>query len=330
MTVINTTLRINMTGNGADPERQSARYRGALELASFADANGFALVNLEEHHCAEVGWLPAPLLLAGMVLGRTERIQVRICALLITLYDPIRLAEELAILDLVGRGRLLCVLGQGYRPLEFHAMDKDWEGRGDNTDFIIETLFKAWSGEPFEYRGQTVRVSPTPFTRPHPPLLYGGMSRAAAKRAVRFRLPFFPPAAMPELEAFYLEEAQRHGFAGVASSPGNAASLLFIDNDPDRAWAELGGYFLNEAIEYSSWRAAGVNRPYEAAPLTAQLLRAQGRYEIITPAECRARAQAAGPEYSPILHPLCGGIPLERAWQCMELYADAVLKPLRG
>lgn len=342
MTRINTTLRINMTGHSVDPQREAERYGAALDMAEYADREGFALVNLEEHHCAEIGWLPAPLVMAGAVVGRTQRIQIRICALLITLYDPVRLAENITVLDLMSRGRVLCVLGQGYRPIEFHALDKDWERRGENTDFILETLLKAWSGEPFEYRGQRIRVTPMPYSRPHPPLQYGGMSRAAARRAARFGLPFYPPAPMPELEKEYQAELQRLGTKGYAASPGPEASLLFIDENPERAWEELGPYLLSEAREYSSWRREGVERPYEAgaaAPvsdsmvsesITLAQLRAQKRYEIITPRECRQRIQAAGARYDPILHPLCGGIPVERAWRSLELYVEQVLKPERA
>jgi len=333
MTTIHTTLRINMTGHSADPAAESARYGAALDMAEFADRQGFALVNLEEHHCAEVGWLPAPLVLAGAVVARTQNIQVRVCALLVTLYDPIRLAENLAVLDLVSRGRVLCVLGQGYRPIEFHALDKNWQRRGEHTDFIIETLLQAWRGQPFDYRGQQIRVTPMPYSRPHPPLWYGGMSTAAAKRAARFGLPFYPPAPMPELEEVYRAELRRLGKQGHTESPGNDASLLFIDENPERAWEEIGPYLLNEAREYSSWRREGVERPYEAeAPdsITLEQLRRQKRYEIITPRECRQRIRAAGARYNPILHPLCGGIPVERAWRSLELYAEQVLKPERG
>jgi len=180
-----TTLRINMTGPAPAGETEGERYRAAIEMAAFADRHGFSIVNLEEHHCAEVGWLSSPLVLAGAVAARTERIRIRVCALLVTLYDPIRLAEDIAILDLASNGRVSVVAGQGYRPIEYHALDRDWARRGENTDFILQTLLQAWRGEPFEYRGRMVRVTPVPQTRPFPPLAYGGMSarRRGAPRA---------------------------------------------------------------------------------------------------------------------------------------------------
>ncbi len=175
---VSTALRLNMTGLCDDPKVESKRYRAAIEMAAFADQHGFSVVSVEEHHCAENGWLPSPLILAAMIAARTERIAVNVTALLIPLYDPIKLAEDIAVLDLASGGRFSFVAGMGYRPLEFAALDKDWDERGRRMDHVLETLFKAWSGEPFEYNGATIRVTPTPLTRPHPPFAIGGMTKA--------------------------------------------------------------------------------------------------------------------------------------------------------
>ena len=321
-----TTLRINMTGPAPAGETQGERYRAAIEMAAFADRHGFSIVNLEEHHCAEVGWLSSPLVLAEAIAARTERVRIRVCALLVTLYDPIRLAEDIAILDLASNGRVSIVAGQGYRPIEYHALDRDWARRGENTDFILQTLLQAWQGEPFEYRGRTVRVSPVPQTRPFPPLAYGGMSAAAARRAARFGLPYYPPAHLPELVAIYEQELARHGKTGHVDWPREGTSLVFLDEDPERAWQEIGPYLLAEAAEYGSWGREGVERPFASADLTLERLREQRLYEILTPAECLARIRAADGDYAVILHPLAGGVPLARAWNCLRLYVERVLQ----
>jgi alkanesulfonate monooxygenase SsuD/methylene tetrahydromethanopterin reductase-like flavin-dependent oxidoreductase (luciferase family) len=323
-----TALRINMTGHADDPAIESARYRAAVEMAGFAEANGFAVVSVEEHHVAENGWLPSPLTLAGAIIGRTDTIAVNCTALLITLYDPIRLAEDIAVLDLTSGGRFSFVAGLGYRPEEYAALDKDWDARGKQMDHTLETLLKAWSGEPFEYNGYSIRVTPVPVSKPHPPFAIGGMSKAAARRAARFGLPFFPPMEMPELGAYYESELERHGKQGVVFYPAEENSMLFIDEDPERAWHELAPYFLRETQEYSDWKREGVPRPGEQPVLSIDDLRNQKRYEILTPDECIARIQDNGPAFTSCLHPLCGGIPIDRAWQGLELYANKVLSAL--
>lgn len=320
-----TAMRLNMTGHNEDAKIESGRYRAALEMASYAEEKGFAVVSVEEHHVAENGWLPSPLTLAAAIIGRTDRISVNCTALLVTLYDPIRLAEDIAVLDLMSGGRFSFVAGLGYRPEEYAALDKDWAKRGQAMDHVLETLFKAWSGETFEYNGERIRVTPQPLSPAGPPFAVGGMSKAAARRAARFGIPFYPPMEMPELGAFYLEECERYGRKGFVAYPAEENSMIFIDDDPERAWHELTPYFLRECREYSAWKLDGVPRPGEQAVETIEDLKAAKRYEILTPDECVERIRTAGPDFTPCVHPLCGGIPVERAWQGLELFVTRVL-----
>jgi len=326
---LNAALRINMTGLCEDPAEESTRYRAALDMAEYAEERGFGAVNMEEHHCADNGWLPAPLTIAAMVIARTKQIRVSVAALLVTLYDPVRLAEDIAILDLVSGGRFSFVAGLGYRPIEYHATGKRWEDRGALMDECIDTLLKAWTGEPFEYRGETVRVTPVPMSRPHPLFFVGGMSEVAAKRAARYGLPFYPPMDRPDLKVVYEAELERLGKQGFYYSPGPGNSMLVVDEDPDTAWEELGPYFLRELAEYSSWKLDGVPRPSEEDVRTIDEMKRQGRFEILTPADARKRFEGKGEQIA-VLHPLAGGVPIERAWRSLRLFCDEVLDPLRS
>jgi alkanesulfonate monooxygenase SsuD/methylene tetrahydromethanopterin reductase-like flavin-dependent oxidoreductase (luciferase family) len=321
---VTTALRINMTGMSDDPVEESRRYRAALDMAAHAEDSGFDIVNLEEHHCAENGWLPSPLTLAAMIIARTERIRVTVTALLVTLYDPVRLAEDIAILDLVSQGRFSFVAGLGYRPVEYHATGRSWEDRGRLMDETIETLLTAWKGEPFAYRGQTIRVTPRPMSQPHPFFFIGGMSAVAARRAARFGLPFHPPMRQPELEAIYHAELKRVGKQGFVYSPGDDNSMLVIEDDPEAAWKDLAPYFLRELREYGEWKQDGIPRPSEEDVSTEADLREQKRFEILTPRECieRYRARASS---TAVLHPLAGGIPIDRAWASFRRFTDEVL-----
>jgi alkanesulfonate monooxygenase SsuD/methylene tetrahydromethanopterin reductase-like flavin-dependent oxidoreductase (luciferase family) len=317
-----------MTGLCEDPADEAKRYQAALDMAVFAEEHDFAAVNMEEHHCAENGWLPAPLTIAAMVIAKTQRIRVSVAALLVTLYDPIRLAEDIAVLDLVSNGRFSFVAGLGYRPLEYHATGMCWEDRGKLMETCVETLLKAWTGEPFEYKGQTIRVTPVPMSRPHPLFFIGGMSVVAAKRAARFSLPFYPPMERPDLREVYEAELKRLGNTGFYYGPGDGNAMLFIDEHPEEAWEELAPYFLRELSEYSSWKQDGVPRPGEEAVHTIDDLKRQKRFEILTPEQARTR-YASGEGNIAVVHPLAGGIPLDRAWHRLRLFCDEVLLPLR-
>lgn len=327
MATVNSNLRINMTGAEADPDARSLRYRTAIDMAEYADRHGFAHINLEEHHVAATGWLPSPLVMAGAIAARTERANIGVLALLVSLYDPVRLAEDIAVVDLLSGGRFSFIAGLGYRELEFHVTNKPFEQRGEWMDHVLETLLKAWGDQPFDYRGRTVSVTPKPCSRPHPPFLVGGMSRPAARRAARLGLPFAPPVHMPELEAYYYQQLASHGKQGYVYAPPGDLSVLFIDEDPERAWRDLGDHFLTEAREYGSWHDDHMDRPLEFGGDTIEALRENRTYEIITPAECLQRHRQR-PDMFAVIHPLVGGMPLERGWRCLELYAEKVLAPL--
>ena len=324
---VNSNLRLNLTGTESDPNARALRYQTAIDMAEFADQNGFASVNVEEHHCAENGWLPSPLTMAAAIAAKTGQVRIGVMALLVSLYDPIRLAEDIAVIDILSRGRLNFIAGLGYREIEFHAMNKPFDTRGKWMDHVLETLLAAWGDEPFEYNGKTINVTPKPYSRPHPMFLVGGMSRPAARRAARLGLPFAPPIADPELEAYYGEQLAAHGKEGFTYSPPADFSVLFIDENPDQAWEELGHHFLNETLEYSSWKTEGLKRPLEFSSDSVESLREEKRYEIITPQECLER-HTSRPDFFATLHPLIGGMPLDRAWNCLKLYTDQVLGEL--
>ena len=183
-------------------------YRICLEQCAWADQHGVGdVVVLSEHHAMDDGFLPAPFTMAAAVAGRTERLLISIAAALLPLHDPIRLAEQLAVLDLASGGRVSFTAGAGYAYHEFEMAGIDRKQRGKLLEEYVEVMRTAWTGEEFEWRGRTVRVTPTPKTRPHPLIFIGGSSEAAARRAARLKLPFFPALGderLVGLSAFHL------------------------------------------------------------------------------------------------------------------------------
>ena len=302
----------------------SARYQAALDMAELGDRNGFLAVTLDEHHGAEDGWMPVPLLLAGMIAARTKHCGLVLQALLLPLHDPLRVAEDLIALDLVSGGRLAVTLGLGYRPSEYAAHGKDWSKRGALMDECVAALLQAWRGEEVDRGGTPVRVTPRPLT-PDPPLRIGGSNRVSARRAARFGLPFAPPASMPELAAYYESLCADDGTTPILESPPEHVSMVFVADDPDRAWQELGVHLLHEATTYAAWQTPDIRSSVHSYAATVDDLRAEGIYEILSPADCRARVAEQGPQATFVLHPLCGGMPLDAAWSCMHLFIDEVV-----
>ncbi|MGW0993008.1 LLM class flavin-dependent oxidoreductase [Streptomyces sp. NPDC002523] len=318
-----TVVRFNLVEPGATRTSLAARYRAAVEMAAYADAHGVTTVQTEEHHGVGNNWLPSPFAFAGAVFGATRDIAVTVSAVIGPLHDPLRLAEEIAVLDLLSGGRLVTVAGIGYRPEEYALFDVDWKRRGRLQDELLATLLAAWTGEEFTYRGRTVRVTPRPYTDPHPLLLVGGSSKAAARRAARLGLPFFPSAHLPELEAYYKEQLTAHGTEGWVMMPAAETPLLHITEDPDRTWARYGEHFLHEARMYASWQSEQIRSAVKSAATTVEELRAEGVYRILTPQECVAQGLD-----NLVLHPLAGGMPLEEGWRSLRLFAERVLPEL--
>ena len=119
--MVMSAARFNCIQPGLEPAEMGARYRAFVDMAGYAEENGFAMLTLEEHHGADNGWSPSPLIMAGLIFGRTTTIGVNISALLLPLHDPLRVAEDIAVLDNASGGRLTTILGIGYRPSEYAA-----------------------------------------------------------------------------------------------------------------------------------------------------------------------------------------------------------------
>jgi alkanesulfonate monooxygenase SsuD/methylene tetrahydromethanopterin reductase-like flavin-dependent oxidoreductase (luciferase family) len=319
-------IRFDMRSPGMDPPTAHRQYRAALEMASWADDRGFDMLVLSEHHGSDDGYLPSPLVMAGAFAGCTARIPMNVAALLVPLHDPIRLAEDIAVLDLVSGGRISIVAGLGYRPIEYTMFDREWKRRGKRMDENLEVMFKAWTGEPFEHNGETVQVTPKPLQQP-PMVMIGGSGEAAARRAARFGLGFFPPIGDDHLVEVYHQECERLGKAPglvLAPSPRQPGTLV-VAEDPDRAWQEVGPYLLHDAMVYNSWQTADIRSSVKSGATTIDELRAEGVYQILTPDECVAIADELGPFGALTHHPLCGGTPAELAWPSLELFVDKVL-----
>jgi alkanesulfonate monooxygenase SsuD/methylene tetrahydromethanopterin reductase-like flavin-dependent oxidoreductase (luciferase family) len=260
--------------------------------------------------------------------ARTTRIHFGISALLAPLYDPVKLAEDLAVLDLLSRGRVTATLGMGYRREEYAMFGRRYEERGKLLDEWLEVLLRAWRGERFTWQGRTVEVTPRPFTQPHPPIFVGGQSRKGALRAARFGLGYQPASNDPEAERLYREECARRGTTPVLRPPGTG-EMIWVSRDPGRTWEEIGEHLLYEARVYSSWQpATQQSSTVHSRAASVDALRREGLYRVLTPEQCLARAKEQGPYAAFVLYPLCGGTPPELAWASVRLYADEVLAKL--
>lgn len=322
----NLILRFDMRSPefGAAPRKL---YAAALEMAEWADARGYAEIMLSEHHGQEDAYLPSPLTMAAAIAARTRRARIRISALVLPLHDPLRVAEDVAVVDQLSGGRIELVLVGGFVPSEFEMFDRDLTKRARHVSEGVETLKQAWTGEAFLHAGREVRVRPRPLQEPHPPLLLGGSSEPAARRAARIADGFVP--IVPELYPVY-EEACRQLGKTPAADRVLGPPFLHVCRDPDATWSMIAPHALHETNSYSRWYSeAGITGPYQPIE-DADALRASGGYQLLTPEDCVDRLRELGEDAWIFVHPLMAGLDPQLGWESMQLLHDEVLPALRA
>lgn len=299
------------------------RYHAAIEMAEWADQRGAVSIAFSEHHGSEDGYLPSPLSLAAATAARTSNAMIMIAALIAPFYDPLRLAEDVAVIDQISRGRLNLILAGGYATHEFEMFGVPPAERGARLEEVVRTLRAAWSGEPFEYRGRTVRVQPTPAQEGGPKIVLGGSSRPAAVRAARIGDGFIP--SDPACWEHYRQECLALGKPDPGAGFAQTADVVVLAEDPEAAWPVLGPYFMHESNAYGAWAAMAGDTRYQ--PVTdLDEVRALGQYRILTPDELRAELEAAGDLPIAKLHPMVGGIPPKLAWEHLHLFEESFLR----
>jgi alkanesulfonate monooxygenase SsuD/methylene tetrahydromethanopterin reductase-like flavin-dependent oxidoreductase (luciferase family) len=300
------------------------RYGAALDMCEWADERGAAFIVVSEHHGSDDAYLPSPVVMAAAIGARTRNASIGIAALIAPFHDPLRLAEDTAVADLVCGGRLNLTIAGGYLPAEFDMFGVDPAERPARVRETVATLKAAWTGEPFEFRGRTVRVLPTPAQPGGPAIILGGTSEAAARRAARIADGFLP--SEPTCWEHYRDECLKLGKPDPGPGMTGHGDTVILAEDPDAAWQELGSFLLHETNAYGAWQAtAGITATTYRPADDVDALRAAGQYRILTPDEWHEELDAAGDAAFALLHPMVGGIPPELAWRHLRLFEDSFL-----
>ena len=298
-------------------------YAAALDMAAWAESRGCLSAVLCEHHASDDGYLPSPMILASAMAARTTTLPITIAVVLLPLYDPIRLAEEMAVLDIISKGRVSYIAAIGYRPVEYEQYGVDFHTRGKVADEKLALLLQAKRGEPFDHDGRHIHVTPAPVTPGGPMVAWGGGSVAAARRAGRFGIGFLAQGGGPELQDAYEQAARDAGHEPSMCyvPPADAATTVFVAEDVDRAWDELGPYLMHDVRTYASWNEGNDTTASLSFVSTAEELRAENRSHRILGHEEAVEFVRAGQPLQ--LHPLIGGLPPDIAWRYLEAAAKA-------
>jgi alkanesulfonate monooxygenase SsuD/methylene tetrahydromethanopterin reductase-like flavin-dependent oxidoreductase (luciferase family) len=167
-------------------------FEEGVEQIQYSEELGFDYCLIAEHHFTNYGNSPAPLLQALHIGQRTRRIRIGTAAVVLPVWQPLRLAEEIAVLDNLIDGRFMCGVGRGYQAYEMSGFGGDVGESRQRFNETLDVLIKAWtSTESFTYEGETVSIPepitvfPKPLQKPYPPLLLAGTSAESMRLAAR-------------------------------------------------------------------------------------------------------------------------------------------------
>ena len=242
----------------ADARPVADLYREAVEYGVLAERAGLDSYWTSEHHFLDDSYLSAQLPVLAAVAARTERIRLGTGVLLAPLFDPLRLAEDAATVDLLSGGRLVLGLGIGWRDEEFEGFGIPQRARAARLEGTIAVLRQAWGdglvtgdGRVFGYPAPGLNVTPKPVRGAATPIWIGAGAEPAVRRAGRIADGYLgsaaSAAAMTERAAWIRNEA-----AAVGRDPAAIEiavhRMAFAWRDGD-AWDRVG-----EAARYMSWK----------------------------------------------------------------------------
>lgn len=318
------SVRFDMRVPGKSSAEIADQYQAAVEMARWMDEQGGFSIAVSEHHASEDGYIPAPLMLATSMATVTRRISIMVAATLLPLYEPVRLASEMVVVDYISRGRVAYVLAIGYRPEEYELFGLDYSKRGAIADEKLQKLL-ATLDQSFSREGMP-RVTPPPFSSRRPTIFWGGGSKPAARRAGRSGLGFLAQNSAPGLEEAYQQACRDAGFEpGLCMiPPADKPGVVFVADDIDKGWEEVGPYLLADATSYAEWnKKAGMDATVISHQKTVEALREEGgNYRIVNVEGAVELMKQWG---SLPLHPLCGGCPPDVAWPYLRRIAEEVM-----
>ncbi len=233
-----------------DPQKGAAEYDSYLDQLVHAEALGFDVIAVNEHHQTAYGMMPAPNLIASALIQRTKTVKIAILGRALPLVNnPINIAEEFAMLDVLSKGRIIAGFVRGIGA-EYHSTGVNPALSHERFHEAHDLIVKAWTTPgPFEFEGdhyrfRYVNLWPRPYQAPHPPVWIPSMGSretivwaSAPERKYPFLVTFSSEAAVVRYLNMYKEAAQAHGYVASGDQLGWAVPLYVAETD-ERARAE--------------------------------------------------------------------------------------------
>jgi alkanesulfonate monooxygenase SsuD/methylene tetrahydromethanopterin reductase-like flavin-dependent oxidoreductase (luciferase family) len=311
-------------------------YADRLEMVRQYDKLGFYSYHLAEHHGTPLGIAPSPGIFLSAVAAHTRRLRFGPLVYLLPLYHPIRLAEEIVMLDQLSLGRFDCGIGRGASPLEAMLFGADHGVAEEIFNESLEILKQAFTRQQVDFEGKHFQFHDVPFEvapyqRPHPPFWYGINTATSADKCVARG---FNAITLPRTEVVN-EVAQRFHAASEADGKDLKLGLLrfVVVAETAEEALRLGrrAYLVWRDSLHFLWHKYGKSPVHGERPDFDGMI-ALGQAVAGTPKDVAAaiRAQIAetGVKYF-VAQPMFGDMTREEALRSVDLYAREVIPALR-
>ena len=225
----------------SNPRPLQDLYKDHLEEAVLAEELGFNNVWASEHHFAEDAWNPSPVTFLAAVAARTERVRVGTYVLLLPFHNPVRVAEDIAVLDNISGGRVDLPVGVGSAAEEFRTFGIPFNERLGRTFEALRIIERCFAGEEFSYKGKyydfpNVRMTTTPVQKPGPPIWVASMGDQSV--AWTARRGYHLAAGAGRGHAKYEELLVQYGHDRAKCQVASIPIRVHLAATREQAWAE--------------------------------------------------------------------------------------------
>jgi alkanesulfonate monooxygenase SsuD/methylene tetrahydromethanopterin reductase-like flavin-dependent oxidoreductase (luciferase family) len=322
---------------GFIPVEDSRYYQEALKQVELAEELGFDSVWLEEHHGTSRHYHPSPLIYLAGFATRSERILLGTDIAILPLYHPVRLAEDVAQLDIMSKGRVILGAAIGYREEEFAAFQTPLKGRGAQFEEMLVLIKRLWSEDNLDFESERYALNnftlePKPFQKPRPPIWLGGWGRLSIQRAASLGDAWIPgPTAnlvkLKEAQARYNDHLLELEVDPQSRPRPLTRDVVIASSDKDAE--ELAQSYLLPAYrdEYSSWSHPLIGTSDSTATDILEELR-QDRFIIGSPSKVIEQIDYFKEQFG-MDHLICRlhfpGMPVNKVLSAVRLIGEEVI-----
>jgi len=306
-----------------------ALYAETLDIIAETERLGFQGAWVPEHHLADDGYLPSPLVALAAIAARTSAMRIGTGVALAPLYNPVRFAEDCALLDILSNGRLDLGLAIGYRRRETAAFGVDFTRRGARFDEFLRIVQRLWAGETVSFEGKHFQIEGAKVMPPAPrgtiPLYIGGFADKAVERVARYGQGYIGSA---DVCGLYVDKLRELGRDPAEARVRITGLTTVVADDPEAALEELAPYFLHVNNSYGAWfhedKALGMAG---MTPTSLEDYKASGDLRILTPEAAIAmfRDMQARMPLEHFMMMLPPGLPADRFLHYAGIFAREVM-----